>query len=99
MSTTNLESRLAAAKRTLDAAGQSHVLKFYDQLNDAQRGELLAQIEGIDWPEVKRLIETHVKHKPTFKLPENVKPAPWYANVTPADQKDKYAEARKLGED
>ncbi len=99
MTTTNLASRHTAAVKVLETAGQAHVLRFYDDLNDAQRHELLAQIEGIDWPEVKRLVESHVRQKPTFKLPENVKPAPWYPNTPPADLKDRYIEARKLGED
>jgi len=93
-----LDQRHAAARATLDAAHQSHVLDHYDTLTDDQKASLLAEIEGIDWPEVTRLIETHVKHKPEFVMPDNLEPAPWYPH-TPADaDKPRYAQARTHGE-
>jgi len=93
-----LPQRHDAAQQTLAAIGQDHVLRYYDQLNDAQRKSLLTQIEGIDWPEVARLIETHVKQKPTWAMPDHVEPAPWYPHVPPDDLRPKYDEARTLGE-
>jgi UDP-N-acetylglucosamine/UDP-N-acetylgalactosamine diphosphorylase len=95
----NLDERLAAARRTLEAAGQAHVLKFYDLLDAPRRDALLAQVEGIDWRELTRLARTHVQQKPAFRLPENVEPAPWYPYAPSPELKEKYAKARKLGED
>ena len=56
MSASSLTDRHAAAQQVLDPVGQRHVLGFYDQLNDAQKNQLLAQIEAIDWQEIGRLI-------------------------------------------
>lgn len=94
-----LTDRFAAAMQTLDPIGQDHVLTWYDRLDDVGRDQLLDQIEGIDWPEVARLVETHVKHKPVFELPEDVQPAPCYP-YEPRDDamRARYAEARKRGE-
>lgn len=94
----SLADRHAAAKRTLESVGQSHVLRYYDALGEGDRASLLAQIESIDWPELARLIESHVKSKPTFTLPDKIAPAPWYANAVPADKAAHYAKARALGE-
>ncbi|NBC10430.1 MAG: UDPGP type 1 family protein [Planctomycetes bacterium] len=94
----SLQDRHDAAKQTLASLGQDHVLRYYDELSDAQRDALLKQIEGIDWPEVARLIETHVKHKPMWTMPDHVEPAPWYPHVPGDELKPKYDEARTLGE-
>src|ERR687897_437978 len=99
MATTSadLDTRLAAARRELETVGQAHVLHFYDQLDDNQKDRLLRQVDEVDWPEVTRLIETHVKRKPEFKLPENVAPAPWYPHAPPPELRAKYAKARRTG--
>ncbi len=93
-----LDERHAAAQTALNAAGQSHVLAHYDALTEAQRTALLAEVEGIDWPEVTRLIETHVKQKPVFAIPEGLEPAPWYPHTPPDRDKPRYAQARTHGE-
>lgn len=37
------------AKKVLEKYGQEQLLKYYDELNDAQKASLLKQIEGIDF--------------------------------------------------
>jgi len=90
--------RYADAKQTLDAAGQLHVLSFYDELDDAQRDRLLAQVEGVDWPEIARLIKSHALDAPPLHLPDDIRPAPCYPRQPTPELKDKYHEARALGE-
>ena len=95
----DLTTRYEAAQSTLEKVGQSHVLDHYDQLDETQRDSLLKEVEGIDWPEVARLIETHVKQKPEFALPRNLEPAPWYPYEAPAELQSKYDRAQTLGEE
>lgn len=45
------------AKALLDKYGQGHLLKFYDELNDSERSELLSQIEGLDLSILENLDE------------------------------------------
>lgn len=45
------------AKILLDKYGQGHLLKFYDELNDSERTELLSQIDGIDFSILENLDE------------------------------------------
>ena len=97
MSEATLSDRFQAARKTLDDIGQGHVLHFYDELDDDGKAKLVKQIEDVDWPEVSRLIESHVKAKPQWEMPDDVQPAPWYPNKPKKDNKEKYKKARKLG--
>jgi UDP-N-acetylglucosamine/UDP-N-acetylgalactosamine diphosphorylase len=99
MSTATLATRLDAARQLLESVGQAHALHFYDQLDDRQRDRLLTQIEGIDWPEVARLVETHVKAKPAFDVPTNLEPAPYYsAHNHDHAMKQKFLDAHAEGQ-
>ncbi len=93
-----LNTRYAKAMSRLDAIGQDHVLMYYNKLDDHSKDQLLSQIEGIDWPEVDRLIRSHVKSQPEFELPGDVEPAPWYSHKPPSDLSAKYSQATNLGE-
>lgn len=43
------------AKKTLEAAGQGHVLRFWDKLDETARAALLAQIEALDFAAIARM--------------------------------------------
>ncbi|MEM0914123.1 MAG: UDPGP type 1 family protein [Planctomycetota bacterium] len=94
---THLGERYDSAKATLSSCGQDHLLTYYDALDDAGKTALLDQIEGIDWPEVQRLVQTYVINKPTFDLPANVEPAPWYPRQPNPDQHAIYSRAWDKG--
>ncbi|MFK7789040.1 MAG: UTP--glucose-1-phosphate uridylyltransferase [Phycisphaeraceae bacterium] len=96
--TTTITQRYAAAKASLDAIEQSHVLKFYDELDEAQQNNLLAEIEGVDWPEVATLVQSHVLNKPEFAVPDSIEPVPWYPYEETQDLRAKYIEAKRVGE-
>lgn len=93
-----LQERHAAALATLTQVDQAHALKFYDELDDARRDQLLSQIEGIDWPEVGRLIQSHVLNNPPLHLPSDIQPAPCYPQAPTPDLADHYKKAKALGE-
>ncbi|MCC6679629.1 MAG: UTP--glucose-1-phosphate uridylyltransferase [Phycisphaeraceae bacterium] len=93
-----LSERYQQALRTLESIDQAQVFRFYEQLNDQQRDQLLTQVENIDWPEVARLVETHVKRTPALNLPKNVQPAPYYPCQPTSELKPRYQQARSLGE-
>ena len=93
-----LNIRYAQAMSQLDPINQDHVFNFYDKLDQRSKQKLLSQVEAIDWPEVHRLVRTHVKAKPQFTLPGNVQPAPWYPNKPDQTLSAKYRQATELGE-
>ncbi len=96
--TTTLTDRYAAAREQLDAVGQGHVFTFFEQLPEAGKDQLLSQVEDIDWPRIAQLVESHVKNKPHVSLPDRIDPAPWYPHQPTAELRDKYRQARALGE-
>lgn len=96
--TLTMDQRLEKAQAALSQADQAHVLKFYDQLNDDQKDQLLGQIESVDWIEVKRLVQSHVLKSPQFKKPDSIEPAPYLPRIPGKDLADKYKQAKKLGE-
>ncbi|MEM7682511.1 MAG: UDPGP type 1 family protein [Planctomycetota bacterium] len=93
----DLDARLDSARAALQACGQAHVLRAWDDLDHDGRARLLDDIEGVDWPEVDRLIESHVKQKPVFAAPDNVEPAPVFPASPTADLEGRYAQAVKAG--
>ncbi|MEM1208336.1 MAG: UDPGP type 1 family protein [Planctomycetota bacterium] len=97
MTMTHLGERFDSTKAMLSSCGQDHLLAYYDALDDAGKAGLLDQIEGIDWPEVQRLVQAYVINKPAFKLPENVEPAPWYPRQPHPDQHGLYSRAWDKG--
>ncbi len=99
MTSLSLTDQLSAARQILSRVGQDHVLTFFDDLPNDQKNQLLAQIQEIDWTEVARLIQTHVKNRPSVRLPEQLGPVPYYPSVPRTDLVDKYKRARALGED
>ena len=98
MPTAQFTERYETAKQALDAIGQGHVLKFYEELDEAQQNSLLTEIEGVDWPEVAALVESHVKAKPQFELPKSIEPVPWYPYEQTDEVRAKYIEARRVGD-
>lgn len=62
----------------LKAAGQEHLVRFWDELGDAEQASLSTQIAAIDFSVLPRLVADYVHRKPLFELPRGVEPAPYY---------------------
>jgi UDP-N-acetylglucosamine/UDP-N-acetylgalactosamine diphosphorylase len=77
----------------LRAAGQEHVLRWWDRLSDDERRELVQQIEALDLDEFARLFaqRDHVYTAPSM---ETIRPVP----VVPVDSPDNLRYCR-LGEE
>lgn len=97
MSETVPMSGRAQLERTLQAHGQAHLLRFYDQLSPAQQERLLGQLGRIDWDYLGELILSHVHHKPDLSTPEPIEPAPYYPARPEGELVETYARARERG--
>jgi UDP-N-acetylglucosamine/UDP-N-acetylgalactosamine diphosphorylase len=93
----SIESRYEHAAEELASRGQSHVLRWWDDLDTTQRERLLGQIEPIPWEHVEPLIESHVRHRPADVVPENLEPPPVYPRRPDASQAALYRDAQALG--
>lgn len=89
--------RLARIRSTVERHGQSHLLAHWDALNSQQRGELLDDIEQVNFAALGHLIESHVRQEQAFALPTSIQPAPCYPAVPGIDLIDRYADAVKRG--
>ncbi len=81
----------------LAAAGQTHLLRFWEELSDAERTALLADLEQINFKALPALIASHVRAAESFPLPGTIEPAPFFPAQPGIDLVGKYADAVKRG--
>lgn len=88
---------LSTIRSKLQEFKQDHLLGFYDELNETERENLLAQLCDIDFAQLETLIDQYVMRSSTVDLPGDLQPAPYY----PFDPSSKYDadHYRKIGED
>ena len=85
--------------RKLNEIGQSHLLSFFDELDAKQKESLLAQLDELEVSHIPAWVETYVQNDSPLEVPTQFGPAPSYpAEPHTADQREKYAQARQLGE-
>jgi hypothetical protein len=83
--------------------GQEHLFTFWKQLDEEQRGELLADVASIDFETVDRLIPTHVSMTDSGQagslshLQGPLEPPDAYPATPGPSQKGLYDEAKALG--
>lgn len=70
-----------ALLKVLEANGQAHILKYWDELGEAQREQLAQQIQEIDWPTVTRWAAEALKGESAPIPFEKLTPAPYHALV------------------
>ncbi|MCE5326855.1 MAG: UDPGP type 1 family protein [Planctomycetaceae bacterium] len=66
--------------------GQSHLLRFYDELPPARQAALLNQIEQIDLDELGRLVAQYVLAAPAAAIEGEIEPAPVVSARTGGDR-------------
>lgn len=83
----------------LQPHGQEHLLHFWDQLDEAARRRLAAQLLEVDWASMDDWIRDYVLKEPSPALPPHLEPAPYYplAPRNPAEAAI-YDGARRRGE-
>lgn len=91
------ESREQRVRDRAAAHGQQHVFAFWDQLDDAARETLLAQVEAIDFPLLDRLLgEGSGNHDEQLDM-TTCRPAPMVTLPSTDDQRRKLESAREAG--
>jgi len=90
--------RYASYQKKLDSFGQSHLLAFWNELTDAQRNELLDDLDQVDFARCQSLVEPYVRNRPAVAIPAHIEPPPSYAADPAPEHRDLYARARAAGE-
>jgi len=94
------DKHLASTKKQLEAHGQSHLLRFWDEIGSAERENLLRQIESLDFAKIDDWVARVVKNGPSASVETDFSPAPFFpAKPADAQQERKYAEAVSLGKE
>ena len=92
-------SKFDELRRRLAAAGQEQLLRFWDELDDAGKAKLAAQLDAIDFEELRRLIGEYVVRRPVTGIPADLAPAKWLPRKAPAGREAYYGEAVRRGEE
>jgi UDP-N-acetylglucosamine/UDP-N-acetylgalactosamine diphosphorylase len=90
MANQNLRSKL-------ESIGQTNVLRFVDQLNEAGNKKLGGQLESLDLDNIARLADEYVRRKPEVKLPKEIQPVQAFPRVPDAARRQLYQDAEKKG--
>ncbi|XP_038650846.1 UDP-N-acetylhexosamine pyrophosphorylase isoform X1 [Scyliorhinus canicula] len=76
-----MDGELAAQRQQLELAGQAHLLRFWDELNEAERAELLGDLRGCHFAEITRFFERAMQVPATLQrqqkqIDEQMEPVP-----------------------
>ncbi len=85
------------AEKLLKTHHQSHILAFWEQLNNKEQQNLLAQIDQLDFGKISDWIADFVKNPAANTINADFQPASSYSPAPTQKQEKKYDEARKLG--
>lgn len=94
-----LDSRLERARSNLMSRGQTHVLRWWDELDTSQREQLLSDIESIPWPTIDAVFDSLILRAPTPSAMEKLTPAPVMPARPGPDRRHEYISARQRGEE
>lgn len=82
-----------------ESAGQGHVFRFWDQLTDTQKTQFAEQLSEVDLQEMAHLIETLIRGDGSEETNfDALEPAPYIAHPENGGDSEKWAQARKSGE-
>jgi UDP-N-acetylglucosamine/UDP-N-acetylgalactosamine diphosphorylase len=81
----------------LEQIGQSHLLRFWENLDPAGRSRLESQLRALDLDAIAELVETQVKQKASLPLPQRIEPVDSYPRVPDASRRELYDRAEKCG--
>jgi len=89
----------AAVRRQMANAGQEHVFRFWDDLTESGRHQLLSQLAEVDFNRLQRLVETHVRHPEPDAGPDDLEPAPFIHLPSTDAERAERERMRRLGAD
>ena len=99
MGTLDIDAMLDDVRSQLRSRGQEHVLRFWDELADDARENLLADIASVPWETIDSLIPTHVLSAPPQATPSDLDPPVVHKRAPQPGQEALYEEAIAQGRD
>lgn len=85
-------------QKLLEKHNQNHLLAFWEQLNEGEKQNLLAQIQQLDFVKIEDWVVNFVKKSVSTEISTKLSPPRSYSPVpVGAEQKRKYVKALELG--
>ena len=91
------DDSFAAYESLLTRHGQSHLLRFWPELDETRRRRLLDDLDQIDFDRVMPLVEPLVLSRPSASVPERLRPATVLPHTADAARESMYREALGRG--
>jgi len=95
----SIEDRYRELRERADGADQGHIFQWWDRLDEAQRRELLAQVEDIDFAWLDTQLERLVGESETPAAPVDLKPCEILDYPRTPEQKQEADRVYALGEE
>lgn len=89
---------MATLRERWERAGQGHVFRFFDSLDDVRQQKLARQLAQFDPRHLSELAGQYVTHKPPVVIPKEIHPVQAYPREPGPGQEKLYAEAQTRGE-
>lgn len=87
-------------KKNFENAGQAHVFKYFDELDQNQKDALIAQLEQVDLAELDSLKKIHLGEAKSEEMNfEKLQPAPYFPLPKDKASDPKWQEAKRVGEE
>ncbi len=97
--TDNLQAKYQELYSRAEKFGQQHIFRFWDELNEQQKANLLEQVSKLNFEKLNELVEKCVLNHQPFKLPDNIEPADFFpAEPKNKQQEEEYKQAWETGE-
>lgn len=78
------------------AAGQQHLLRFFDELTPEEQTGFIAQLEAVDWESLPALAADYVLKRPETAIPDDLAPAEYFRLSDPASA-SRFRDAEERG--
>jgi len=94
----DLTNRYDRVAKLAEQFGQQHLLRWWPQLDNVLKNQLLTEVEALDFAWLDGLIKQHVLQVQPTKLPSAIEPAPTYPARPGPELQALYRQAWQLGE-
>ncbi len=95
--TNSLDDRYSSSKQILASRGQSHVLRWWEELSLPHREQLIHEVETIPWEMIGPILESSDLVSPSSDVLDGLAPPPVYPHMPAPEAEQEYEEAKSLG--
>ncbi len=86
-------------KATAEKHGQAHIFQFFNELNDAEKSRLIAQVSALEFDVIDKLVAEFIKGSARAEDTSDLKPAPVVPLPSTDEQRQAFRGAREKGEE